>query len=148
MKSVCSRALADFNRSYKEAENIYAKYAALHGISSTALCVLYSLYTSESPCTQTQLVEDWGIPMQTINSCLKSLEKNGIVRLQFAEGNRKSKHVCLTVQGEETSNWIVAPLIHAENMAFGALTQEEQQQLLEITKKHNGLLQQLLLNQK
>lgn len=148
MKSVCSKEMAELNRLYKESENFYAKYAASHGISSTALCVLYSLHTDECPCTQTQLVEDWGIPMQTINSCLKSLEKNGIVRLQFVEGNRKRKRVCLTAQGEKMSNRIVVPLIRAENMAFGALTPEEQQQLLGITQKHNRLLQELLFNQK
>lgn len=148
MKPACSREMTEFNRTYKEAENIYARYAASHGVSTTTLCVLYSLYTSEMPCTQTQLVEDWGIPMQTVNSCLKALEKSGAVRLEFAEGSRKSKHIRLTGQGEELSNRVIAPMVQAENKAFGALAPEEQRQLLEITRKHNGLLQEYLLHQK
>lgn len=145
MKQLCSREMTELNRSYKEAEIIYAQYAASCGVSTTTVCVLYTLYTSETLCTQTQVVEDWGIPMQTVNSCLKALEKDGAVRLEFAEGSRKSKHIVLTGQGEELSQRIIAPLIHAENEAFGALTQEEQRQLLEITQKHNALLQKFLL---
>lgn len=145
MKPVCSREMAEFNRSYKEAENIYAKYAASRGISTTTMCVLYSLYTARHPYTQTQLVEDWGIPMQTVNSCLKALEKKGILRLEFAAGSKKSKHICFTEQGEIMADQIVAPVILAENQALGALTPEERQQILSITGKHNALLREFLL---
>ena len=145
MKPIHTREMAEVNRLYKEADSIYTKYAATHGISTTTLCVLYSVYTAEPPCTQAQLAEDWGIPMQTINSCLKSLEKSGIVRLEFREGSRKSKQICLTQQGEKMADIIVAPIICAENSAFEALTQDEQQLLLRITRKHNGLLRKFLL---
>lgn len=91
------------------------------------------------------MVEDWGIPMQTINSCLKALEKSGTVRLEFLEGSHKSKKVCLTEQGEKKADRIVSPLVRFENEAFGALTQEEQQSLLRITQKHNALLRKYLL---
>lgn len=140
MKQLCSREMAELNRSYKEAEILYAKYAASCGVSTTTVCVLYSLYTSDAPCTQTQLAEDWGIPMQTVNSCLKAPEKSGAVRLDFAEGSRKSKHILLTGQGEALAQRIIAPLVRSENAAFGSLTPEEQQQLLSIMKKHNNLL--------
>ena len=145
MNPVLTKEMAEFNRLYKETENIYTRYAASQGISTTTLCVLYSLYLSEMPCTQTQLVEDWGIPMQTINSCLKSLEKSGIVRLEFAEGNRKSKCILLTSMGRENTERIIAPLVDAENHAMSAMEAEQRQQLMELTRKHTGLLQNCLL---
>ena len=145
MNPTCSKEMTEVNRLYKETESIYAKYAATHDISTTTLCVLYSLYTSEVPCTQTQLVEDWGIPMQTINSCLKALEKSGAVRLEYLEGSRKSKKVCLTEQGDSIAEKVIAPMIRSENEAFASLTQDEQQMLLKITQKHNALLRQFLL---
>lgn len=147
MKTICSREMAEVNRLYKETESIYSKYAARHNVSTTTLCVLYSIYTAESPCTQTQLVEDWGIPMQTINSCLKALEKGGFVRMEYAEGSRKSKQILLTESGIELADRLVAPMVYAENEAFAALSYEEQQLLLRITQKHNGLLRKFLLNQ-
>ena len=148
MRSVLTREMVEFNRLYKETENIYTRYAASQGVSTTTLCVLYALYISESPCTQTQLVEDWGIPMQTINSCLKSLEKNGVVRLEFAEGNRKSKCILLTAEGKEMADRIAAPLVQAENNALGALEDRQRQQLMELTRRHAGLLQNYLFAQR
>ena len=149
MKQLCSKEIMELNRSCKEAEIIHAQYAASCGVSTTTVCVLYSLYTSESSCTQTQVAEDWGIPIQTVNSCLKALEKDGAVLLEFTGGSRKCKHIVLTVvltdHGEKLSQRIIAPMIHAENAAFRSLTQQEQQQLLVITKKHNVLLQHFLI---
>ena len=145
MKPICSKEMNEVNRLYKETDSIYTKYAAAHDISTTTLCVLYSLYTTEDPCTQMQLVEDWGIPMQTINSCLKALEKSGTVRLGFLEGSRKSKQIYLTQQGETIADRVVAPMIRSENEAFASLTPDEQQSLLRITQKHNALLRKYLL---
>ena len=144
MRSVHTKEMAEFNRLYKETDNIYTRYAAFQGISTTTLCVLYSLYISETPCTQTQLVEDWGIPMQTINSCLKAMEKGGTVRMEFAEGNRKSKCILLTSRGIEMAEQIIAPLVEAENHAMDALEAEEQRLLMEVTRKHAQLLQNFL----
>ena len=145
MKPIHTKEMAEVNRLYKETDSIYTKYAATHGISTTTLCVLYSLYTAETPCTQTQLVEDLGIPMQTINSCLKALEKSESVRLDFMEGSRKNKQICLTQQGERIAEQVIAPMIRSENEVFATLTQDEQQMLLKITQKHNALLRQFLL---
>ena len=148
MKPVLTKEMAEFNRLYKETENIYTRYAASQGISTTTLCVLYSLFISDTPCTQTQLVEDWGIPMQTINSCLKSMEKSGIVRLEFAEGNRKSKCILLTCEGKEIAERIIAPLVDAENQAMDALDAEQRRLLMEVTRKHAQLLQTFLFTDK
>lgn len=144
MRSVLTKEMVEFNRLYKETDNIYTRYAASQGISTTTLCVLYSLYISETPCTQTQLVEDWGIPMQTINSCLKSMEKSGTVRMEFAEGNRKSKCILLTCEGKEMAERIIAPLVEAENNAMDALEEGQRRLLMEVTRKHAHLLQSFL----
>lgn len=147
MGSVQTKEMAEFNRLYKEADNLYTRYAAAQGISTTALCVLYSLYVSDGPCTQAQLVDSWGIPSQTINSCLKSMEKSGLVRLEFLEGNRKKKRILISGQGGEMMERIVAPLVEAENRAMGALTPQERRQLFNLTRKHSGLLQSFLFSQ-
>lgn len=148
MNSVLTKEMAEFNRLYKETENIYTRYATSQGISTTTLCALYSLYINETPCTQTQLVEDWGIPMQTINSCLKAMEKSGIVQLEFVEGNRKSKCILLTSTGNEMAKRVIAPLVKAENNALSALEEEQRWQLMELTRKHAGLLQNFLFTER
>ena len=145
MNPVLTKEMAEFNRLYKETGQIYTRYAASHKISTTTLYVLYSLYTADTPCTQAQLVEDWGIPPQTVNSCLQTLKKNGTVHLEFSEGNRKSKCILLTKQGWEIANRIVAPMVAAENQALEVLETAERQQLLALTRKHSHLLQTYLL---
>ena len=40
--------LAVFNQVYKEMDEIYHLYAKQHGISDTALWLMYSLYQSET----------------------------------------------------------------------------------------------------
>lgn len=148
MRSVHTKEMAEFNRLYKETDNIYTRYAASQGISTTTLCVLYSLYITQTPCTQTQLMEDWGIPMQTINSCLKAMEKSGAVRMEFAEGNRKSKCILLKRAGKEMAERIIAPLVEAENHAMDALEAEQRRLLMELTRKHAQLLQNFLFTER
>lgn len=140
MHSVLTADMLEFNRLYKETDNIYTRYAASKGISTTALCVLYSLYVSTDPYTQTMLVDDWGIPMQTINSCLKAMEKSGDTLLTYAEGSRKSKRILFTDQGRNTAEQIVAPLVEAEHEALNGLADHERRQMFELTKKYNRLL--------
>lgn len=147
MSFTLTAEMAEFNRLYKETDNIYTRYAAAQGISTTTLCVLYSLYISISPCTQSQLAEDWGIPVQTINSCLKAMEKSGAVRMEFADGSRKNKRILLTESGGEMVERIIAPLVAAENRALDALNPGERRQLMELTRKHNSLLQDFLFAQ-
>lgn len=147
MNPVLTKDMTEFNHLYKETDNIYARYAASQGISTTTMCVLYSLYTGDTLCSQNQLVEDWGFPLQTVNSCLKSMEKKGIIRLEFAAGSRKSKCILLTASGEEMCRGIIAPLVEAENHAFDKLGEKERQLLLKITKTYNQLLQNQLFPQ-
>lgn len=144
MKVQCSRELREFNRAFKEAENIYSQYAAACGISSTTMCALYSLYTAGNPCTQTDLCETWGIPMQTMNSCLKALEKKGLLQMNACTADRKRKFLLLTAEGETLAQRVIAPLIQAENAAFGALAPEDQQRYLAISAQYNTLLRQFL----
>ena len=144
MKTRYSKEMSEVNRLYRETDGIYSKYAAMCGVSTTALCLLYSLYCAEGVCTQTRLAEDWGLPVQTVNSCLKTMEKQGDIRLAFAAGSRKHKQIFLTKQGEALTERVVAPMIRAENAAFGSLSGEERRLLLTITKKHNALLRQLM----
>ena len=148
MNTGLTTEMKEFNRLYKETDNLYSRYAASHGISPTMLCLLYSLCTEDTACTQTGLVDNWGIPMQTVNSCLKTMEKSGLVRLEFAEGSRKSKSILLTELGQSEAERIIAPLVQAENMALDALGAEAQQRLLSLTRQHTGLLRQYLLDTK
>lgn len=145
MKIQCSREIREFNRTFREAEHLYGQYAAAHGISGTTLCALYSLYAAEEDRTQTDLCVDWGIPPQTMNSCLKALEKRGALQFVPCAADRKRKFIRLTAEGEALAQQVIAPLIQAENAAFSALAPEEQKAYLALSEKYNTLLRQSLV---
>ncbi len=102
-KTNVTEALAVFNQLYKEVDEIYHRYAKKHGISDAVLWLLYSLYENSGVYTQRDVCADWHYPPQTINSALKSLEKQGVIVLEAVTGNQKNKRILLTDKGQEIS---------------------------------------------
>lgn len=139
-KEMLTDPLAVFNQLYKEMDEIYHQYARDHGISDTALWLLYSLDTGDGPCTQREICTEWHYPPQTLNSALKTLEKKGLVALEPVYGNQKNKQVILTKQGQAVAGQVIRPLIHAERQSFQALSEDEKETLLALTQKYVELL--------
>lgn len=136
MEKYCSDPLAVFNQLYKEMDEIYHLYAKRHGLSDTALWMLYSLCQSDTAHTQREFCATWHYPPQTTNSALKNLENQGLIALKPIPGNQKNKWIVLTPKGEETAQTVILPLIHAEQRAFQDLTGEERDALLALTRKY------------
>lgn len=134
--------LSEYNRVEQELANIYRNYAASHGIAETVLSILYSVYLGDGVTTQTAICEEWCAPMQTVNSSLKKMEKDELLALTKVEQNRRKKQIVLTPKGRELAEKLVVPLIKAENDAFSALNDEEQELLFSLTEKHLGLLKE------
>lgn len=139
-KEMLTDPLAVFNQLYKEMDEIYHQYARDHGISDTALWLLYSLDTGDGPYTQREICAEWHYPPQTLNSALKTLEKKGLVALEPVYGNQKNKQVILTKQGQAVASQVIRPLIHAERQSFQALSEDEKETLLALTQKYVELL--------
>lgn len=140
MKIKYSKKLMEYNRIDNQTDRIYNTYLASAGISEKTMWILYSAYTSDGATTQAEICENWCCVPQTIHSALKVLEKKEIVQLSFIEGNRKSKHISLTDKGIQMCRQIVEPLVCAENAAFARLTEDEQKQLIALTRKYSNAL--------
>ena len=136
--------LAAFNQLYKEMDQVYHQYARDRNISDTALWLLYSLCEEEGPYTQRELCTAWHWPPQTVNSALKSLEKQGILRLDPQPGSRKNKIVRLTSTGQQLVRETIVPVFLAEKRALESLEPEEQEQLLVLTRRYTSSLQREL----
>ena len=145
MKTKYIEMLAEYYRLEKEENNIYKNYAVKKGISESRFQILYSVYVeSAADITQTDICEMWDVPLQTINTSLKQMAQEGIIELVGDENNRRRKHVKLTITGEKLAEKLVAPIIKAENDAFVALSETEQIQLLNLTKKQLHLLKEYI----
>lgn len=141
MENTVSDPLAVFNQLYKEMDAIYHLYAKRFGISDTAFWLLYSLYEGNTAYTQRELCSTWHYPPQTINSALKSLEKQEVIALKPVSGNQKNKQIVLTEKGEKIAERVVAPLVVAEQRTFKSLKEKERKALLSLTQKYADLLQ-------
>ena len=93
------------DRIYNENTLLYHRLARACGLPDCAFWLLYTLRSEEAPLTQTQLSEQLSLPKQTVNSALKKLVEEGVLRLEAADGNLKNKRVCLT---EEERSALVA----------------------------------------
>ena len=134
--------LAAFNRAHKRMNVLYHNYAKAVGISDAAFWLMYSLYEKGGPCTQTELCQVWFFTPQTINSALKSLEKQGLITLDFAPNSRRNKQFSFTETGEKLVQEKIMPLVQAEEKSFLRLDEQEREMLLTITQKHISILEE------
>lgn len=142
METPIKSVLPTFNRTHKRMNVLYHNYARDAGISDAAFWLMYSLYEKGGPCTQTELCEAWFFTPQTINSALKTLEKQGLITLDFAPNSRKNKQFFFTETGEQLVKEKIMPLVQAEEQSFLRLNEQEREALLVITQKHIGILEE------
>lgn len=140
MKDPIAAQLAAFNQLYKEMDELYHVYAKEQGISDTVFWILYSLYENNSSYIQKELCSEWHYPPQTVNSALKSLEKQGIISLEAVPGNKKNKLVSLTEHGLTLTQRVIARLTDAERNAILSMTADERRTLLSLTEKYTEFL--------
>lgn len=133
------KQLTEFNHVYKEMDGIYHNYAKAYELSDAAFLVLYSLWERGKPYLQRELCEACSCPPQTLNTAIKAFEKQGIIELAFAPGNRKSKEVHFTPAGHALAKTVVEPFIQAERDSFFKLDDQERKSILLTLKKHTAL---------
>ena len=123
------------DRIYNENTLLYNRLARACGLPDCAFWLLYTLRSEEAPLTQTQLSEQLSLPKQTVNSALKKLVEEGVLRLEAADGNLKNKRVCLTEAGEAFLRRTVDRVFGVESAAAARLTEEERSALVALSQK-------------
>ena len=78
---------------------------------------------------------------QTINSALKSLERNGCITLATGK-DRRSKFLVLTEAGQELSARTVDLVIEQEQLAIASMGQESMKQFLSLFRIYTDALKQ------
>lgn len=140
MQEQITQQLASLNQNDKILNELYHNYAASVHLSDTAFWIFYIAWTQGDGCTQKELCEAWAYSRQTVNTALKNLEKRGYIKLAFAEGNRKSKQILFTNRGEEFARKIILPLLEAELISFGLLSEQERNDLILLSQKRTEFL--------
>lgn len=105
--------------------------------------MFYELYGGRKS-TQKNISERAGIPKQTVNSVVRKLKKEGFVRLESGNKDRREKYVFLTDNGRNRAEEIVAPLMEAEEQICRQIGGERFNDMIETTKLYNLLFERIL----
>ena len=122
--------LVDFDRLLNGLDHIYSEFSRACGLSDCAYWMLVDISTAG----------EWFYSKQTINSAIKTLTARGLATLEFAEGSRKNKVVCLTDEGRRFAEQYALPAVKAEQRAFGALEPWEQREIMRLVGKFSHVL--------
>lgn len=113
---------------------LYHRASVKLGISDSVFVVLYEIFDEGDECLLTDIYKKSGISKQTVNSALRSLEKDEIVYLEKIDG--RTKKVVLTEKGKVFVKNTVARLYEAEARAFDDWTDEEIKDYLERSENY------------
>lgn len=133
--------LSEFNSIIKESDDIYRCAAKALGLPDCAFWILYTLRAETEPVTQRGICNTMYQPKQTVNSALKKLEQDGVIRLTEM-ADRRSKQVLLTDRGRSLAGQTVDRVIDAEQHALSCLTDQEQEAFLALFHKYTKLLKE------
>lgn len=123
-----------FNHLTCEIGAVYHAASLKIGLSDSVMQVLYTICDSGDRCLLADICRLTGLPKQTVNSAIRNLERDGMIRLE-AVGS-KSKQVLLTGPGLLYAEKTVARIINAENEIFNAWSEEEVRQYLWLTERY------------
>ena len=119
----------------KEQDAIYHGVAVRHGLSDTALWVLYILHITPGDCTQQALIRQCFFSKQTVNTAVFGLVKKGYLTLEMIPGTRNLKRLLLTEEGNAIVAETAQPMREAEKRAYGSLSDAELEQYLALTER-------------
>lgn len=134
MEKAIIEDMRKFNYLIGEIDAAYHEASQKLSLSDSAMQILYIICNHGEECQLSQICRLSGISKQTINSALRKLEAEGIVRMESLTGRRKK--VCLTPQGKALASNTVSRLIDIENDIFGSWSKQERELYLRLTQRY------------
>ncbi len=131
--------LRQINYLTNEIDYLYHRASLKLGITDSVSIVLYIIYDEGGRCPVSDIYKKTGISKQTVNSALRSLEKEGILCLEQNTGRRKT--AVLTDKGRAYTENTAARLYQAEINALGNWQDEEVMTYIRLLKKFKDCLQ-------
>ena len=125
MENRICEELREFNKIYKEFDDLWHETALHIGLSDSAFDILYSVYCLGDGCLQRDICALSFGRKQTINSAI-----------QMKQGKGREMHIYLTDTGKRFVKQKVEPLVEIENSVWREMPPEERQELIRLTKQY------------
>lgn len=132
----------EFDRHYKEMNDLYHETARALGLSDSAQMILYTLCELGDGCLQKDICDRCFLTKQTVHSAVRKLEAEGFVTLSAGKG--RDMHLTLTPDGRKLAERTVVPLMDAEFRAMESLSPEEQAVFLRLSEAYLSALRREL----
>lgn len=126
----CKEHVHRFFQIMQKMDSVYEEYARKNGLTYMSMYILETLYDRRE-CTQKEISEVTLYPKQTVNMVIKSFLEKGWVFLEQSNGDKRSKHVRLTDEGEIYARAIFEPFWGATYSAFDELDNEKRDVMLQ-----------------
>lgn len=136
--------LNTLNRLYKESADVYSIAYQKLNLSESAFWILYVVSHERGEYTQMDLCNNYFYPIQTINSAITKLCKEGLIRLEVIPKTKNKKKIVLTEAGLEFCQKNINLVDEIETSALETLTSEEREQYLYLMNKHISTLREKL----
>lgn len=133
----------DFYSSWTRGTALYVKWAASHGISYVEMSVLYAIVTKGS-VTQKSISENYGLPKQTVNRCIRHFEQESYLRLETSKQDKREKSIFLTEKGERFARSLLIPLFEIEAYICRNISSEKFIQAIETRELFNTLFEKAM----
>lgn len=112
------------------------------GMAKGQVMIIWTLFSLGKPCTQKEICDDWYENKQTINSAAKKLIEEGYIDIAPSPENFREKLLTFTEKGKFLAMRTVEKMLAAEKRAFARLSENEQEELIRINKKHYDFLKE------
>lgn len=123
---------------------LYDDYAKKNGILMKTLLVLNALYYSKDGMTQKEICQRTFNSKQTVNLIIKNLLQEGYITIEEDPDDKRNKFVKMTDEGRAYAKIPVVHITWAEDTAMSMFTQEEQEQLINLSRKFTKNLTELI----
>lgn len=110
------------------------------GVNNYVSRIMYMLYLSEVN-RQKEMVENYGMPKQTVNTVITELQKKGYIILIPDENDKRSKIIKLTQEGINYANKIVTPLLDCEIRVLKKMGTQRVEMLIDTMNQYADLLE-------
>lgn len=119
---------------------LYEKWAKKLGVNNYVSRIMYMLYLSEVN-RQKEMVENYGMPKQAVNTVITELQKKGYIILIPDENDKRSKIIKLTQEGINYANKIVTPLLDCEIRVLKKMGTQRVEMLIDTMNQYADLLE-------
>lgn len=116
---------------------LYEKWAKKLGVNNYVSRIMYLSEVNR----QKEMVENYGMPKQTVNTVITELQKKGYIILIPDENDKRSKIIKLTQEGINYANKIVTPLLDCEIRVLKKMGTQRVEMLIDTMNQYADLLE-------